>query len=57
MRYRRLCCTLGKPSSDRSIRIYSRDECEGVLKGIWSANGECTKYGGGSWSAICKYLN
>ena len=51
------CQNLGTPSTDGRLRIYTRQECEGSLKGIWHASGECTKSGGGSWSWDCKSLN
>jgi hypothetical protein len=51
------CGNLGKRSADGNIRIYTRDECEGTLNGIWHANGECTKGEGGSYSYDCRYLN
>ena len=39
------------------MRSYTRQECEGMLNGIWSANGECTKRGGGSWTWECRTLD
>ena len=51
------CGTLGTPSSDKSMRIYKRNECEGTLNGDWHGNGECTKKGGGSYSWDCRNLN
>ena len=52
-----ICGNLGKPSADGNTRIYTRDECEGTLNGIWHANGDCTKVEGGSYSYDCRYLN
>ena len=52
-----ICGTLGKPSADGKIRIYTRDECEGTLKGVWHEGGECTKGVDGSYSYDCRYLN
>jgi hypothetical protein len=51
------CQNLGTASADGRMRVYSRQECEGSLSGIWHANGECTKGTGGSWSWECKGLN
>jgi hypothetical protein len=50
-----LCGTLGRPAQN-GIRVYRRDECD-QLGGIWSANGECGKRGGGSFSWDCRGLN
>lgn len=51
------CGNLGKRSADGNNRIYTRDECEGTLNGIWHGNGECSKKEGGSYSYDCRYLN
>ena len=51
------CGTLGSPSSDKSMRIYTRNECEGRLNGNWNGNGECSRKGGGSYSWDCRSLN
>ena len=51
------CGNLGKRSADGNTRIYTRDECEGTLNGIWHGNGECSKKEGGSYSYDCRYLN
>jgi hypothetical protein len=51
------CGTWGKPSDDKNIRLYSREECDNVLKGIYHGNGECTKKEGGSHSWDCRHLN
>jgi hypothetical protein len=51
------CGTWGKPSNDKNIRIYSKEECENKLNGIYYPNGECLKKGGGSHSWNCRYLN
>ena len=53
----KFCGNYGRPSSDRNIRIYTQNECESVLNGLYNANGECTKRGGGSYSWDCKALN
>ena len=50
------CGTLGRPSSDGGIRLYTQAECD-ALQGNFSANGECTKRTGGSWSWDCRTLN
>jgi hypothetical protein len=49
------CGTLGRPSQN-GLRVYRKDECD-QLNGIWNANGECTKRGGGSFSWDCRGLN
>ena len=51
------CGNLGRPSADGDLRIYTRDECEGTLNGIWHADGQCSKVGGSSYSYDCRYLN
>lgn len=43
------CRLMGYPSADKSIRIYSRAECQ-FIGGNWSSNGECGKPTGGSFS-------
>ena len=48
---------LGRPSHDRRIRIYTREECEGSLNGIYHEGGECTKNDTGSYSWDCRVLN
>ena len=49
------CGSLGYKGN--GIRLYTRIECENTLQGKYSANGECTKKQGGSWSWDCRYLN
>lgn len=49
------CGTLGEPGPG-GIRVYTEAECA-TLGGNWSANGECMKQGGGSFSAECAELN
>ena len=51
------CGTLGSPSSDKTMRIYTQNECEARLNGNWHRNGECQKKGGGSHSWDCRNLN
>lgn len=48
------CGDLGKLSADGNIRIYTREECEQKLNGIFHASGECTKKDGGSYSWDCR---
>jgi hypothetical protein len=50
------CGMAGRPSPDGNIRLYTQDECN-HLNGNWSANGECTRKTGGSFSAMCGVLN
>lgn len=38
------------------IKLYTKDECD-KLGGIWHANGECTKYEGGSFSWDNRNMN
>jgi len=52
-----MCGCYGRPNSNGGLRIYNRDECEQGLDGIYHANGECTKKGGGSFSWDCRSLN
>ena len=56
------CSTLGYPSSDYSIRLYTQNDCSEKMNGIWAPNGECLVMGGngqpnGSYSAACSALN
>lgn len=51
------CGQLGRPNADGSSRLYTMSECVDGLMGIWSANGECSKISGGSWSYDCRSLN
>lgn len=51
------CGNLGKRSADGRVRVYTREQCEGPLGGVWHGNGECTKKEGGSWSWDCRGLN
>ena len=50
------CGSYGRASSDNNIRLYTKQECD-TLQGNFSANGECLKNGGGSWSWDCRELN
>ena len=50
------CGNFGRASSDGNIRLYTRAECDS-LNGNFSANGECTKKTGGSFSWDCRELN
>jgi hypothetical protein len=51
------CRQYGRPSSDNSIRLYTKDECEKKLKGVYYPDGQCNKQDGGSWSTDCRALN
>ena len=51
------CRRYGRPSSDNSIRLYTKDECEKKLKGVYYPDGQCNKQDGGSWSTDCRALN
>jgi len=50
------CGNLGRPSTNNGLRLYTNEECN-TLNGNYFANGECTTKNGGSYSAICTYLN
>lgn len=50
------CGTLGKPSADNSIRIYTKEECDKLGGNIYSG-GECLRPQGGSFSWDCRLLN
>ena len=50
------CLNLGRPSPDKSLRLYTNAECN-TLNGKFHANGECTKKEGGSFSLNCRTLN
>ena len=51
-----ICGSYGYPNADKSLRIYSNNDCN-QLKGKWSSNGECLKPEGGSFSWDCRQLN
>jgi hypothetical protein len=57
------CGLLGRPDPnpdvppEARIRLYTRNECEDHLKGIWFPNGECARQEGGTFSAMCAHLN
>ena len=50
------CGNLGKPSADGSLRIYTQEECEQKLNGLYHQNGQCSKKGegAGSYSWDCR---
>lgn len=51
------CGSLGKPSADGSLRIYTQEECEQKLNGLFHQNGQCSKKDGrGSYSWDCRPL-
>jgi hypothetical protein len=50
------CGTYGRASSDGNTRLYTQAECN-TLGGNFSANGECMKKTGGSFSWDCRNLN
>ena len=50
------CFGLGRASADRSIRVYSKEECN-LLQGNHYPSGECLVKTGGSFSWECRYLN
>ena len=51
------CGTLGYPSADYSIRLYTNAECTDKMNGVSIPNGECLIQGGGSYSSACASLN
>ena len=56
------CGTLGYPSPDYSIRLYTSTDCTEKMSGITVPNGECLVRAenggaGGSYSAMCAPLN
>jgi hypothetical protein len=50
------CFGIGYASPDRSIRLYTKEDCD-ILGGRRFASGECLKQGVGSYSWDCRYLN
>jgi hypothetical protein len=50
------CFGVGQASPDRSIRLYSKQECD-LLNGRHFPSGECLMPRGGSYSWMCRYLN
>ena len=50
------CFGIGRASPDRSVRLYSKEECD-MLNGRHFPNGECLIPTGGSYSLNCRYLN
>jgi hypothetical protein len=51
------CGTLGYPSADYSIRLYTKSDCTDKMNGVSIPNGECLMQGGGSYSSACASLN
>jgi hypothetical protein len=50
------CGLYGRPSEDKTMRLYKRSECDS-LGGVYHANGECSRPEGGSFSYDCSKLN
>ena len=50
------CQRFGKPSDDRKLRIYDKDECDN-FQGVLSADGQCTSPIGVNYSEDCADLN
>jgi hypothetical protein len=50
------CGSYGRASSDGSLRLYTKQECD-ALNGNYAPNGECLVKTGGSYSAACSALN
>ena len=51
------CYEYGQPSADKSVRLYSQNECTNQLDGNYMTDGQCYKKTGGSYSWDCRYLN
>jgi hypothetical protein len=51
------CGTLGRPSADGRIRIYTQGECDMLGGNFISRSGECLVKTGGSFSWNCRSLN
>ena len=51
------CGTLGRPSADGRIRIYTQGECDMLGGNFISRSGECLGRAGGSFSWNCRMLN
>lgn len=51
------CGTLGRPSADGRIRIYTKEECDMLRGNFISRSGECLVRTGGSFSWNCRMLN
>ncbi len=50
------CGMMGTPSTnceDQPIRLFSKEQCERDLGGVYHVNGECTDPAGGSYSLDC----
>jgi len=54
--YPKECQSLGRPSADKRIRVYTKGECD-VLGGNYNPSGECLRKAGGSFSWDCRALN
>jgi hypothetical protein len=50
------CQSLGRPSADKRIRVYTKGECD-ALGGNYNPSGECIRKTGGSFSWDCRALN
>lgn len=51
------CGILGKPSSDKQLRVYTQAECDQLNGDYTPKTGECLSKTGGSFSSDCRYLN
>jgi hypothetical protein len=51
-----MCDYSGYPSANGELRLFSEEECQSK-GGLWHANGECSKAGGGSYSYDCRGMN
>lgn len=51
------CGTLGHPSPDNSLRLYTKSECDQLNGTFYSDKQECHKKTGGSYSYDCRNLN
>ena len=50
------CGTFGKPSNDKKLRIYNKDECN-KFNGVLSGDGQCRSRIDGNYSEDCAKLN
>jgi hypothetical protein len=52
------CRSLGRPSDDDSLRLYTEDECTQLdAEATHFPGGECVRVDGGSFSQDCRFLN
>ncbi len=55
--YPKECQSLGRPSANNRIRVYTKGECDALGGNYVPGSGECLRKAGGSFSWDCRALN